>query len=207
MSKLLILLHGVGSNGADLAPIGQHIAQSIGAATVSPDAPHRFDQGEGGTGRQWFSLNGITVANRPARVTDARASFDATLTQIVTAHGLQNQLHKVALVGFSQGAIMALDAVASGRWPVGAVVAFALRLASPQPLTPALHTPVLLIHGTADPVMPIIEATSAEATLTAAGINTTLHLLPGVGHTITPTGVALAQDFLRQHLTQDLLIS
>ena len=48
MSKLLIMLHGVGSNGADLAPIGQHIAQNIGAEYASPDAPHRFDQGGAG---------------------------------------------------------------------------------------------------------------------------------------------------------------
>ncbi len=198
MTKLLIMLHGVGSNGADLAPIGQHIAQNIGAEYASPDAPHRFDQG--GAGRQWFSITGIAEANRPTRVAEARASFDATLTEIIPAHGLQNQLHNIALIGFSQGSIMALDAVASGRWPVGAVIAFSLRLASPAPLTPAMQTPVLLIHGTTDPVMPIAEATTAKATLTAAGVQTKLHLLPGVGHSITPEGVALAQDFLRQHL-------
>lgn len=198
MTKLLIMLHGVGSNGADLAPIGQHIAQNIGADCASPDAPHPFDQG--GAGRQWFSINGVTGANRPARVAAARADFDATLTDIITAHGLQNQLHNVALIGFSQGAIMALDAVASGRWPVGAVIAFSLRLASPTPLTPALHTPVLLIHGTTDPVMPITEATNAKAALTAAGVQTTLHLLAGVGHTMTPAGVELAEDFLRKTL-------
>ncbi|MEO5613581.1 MAG: dienelactone hydrolase family protein [Cypionkella sp.] len=198
MSKLLIMLHGVGSNGADLAPIGQHIAQNIGAEYASPDAPHRFDQG--GAGRQWFSITGVTEANRPTRVAEARASFDATLSALIETHGMQNQLHNVALIGFSQGSIMALDAVASGRWPVGAVVAFSLRLASPAPLTPALQTPVLLIHGTTDPVMPITEATTAEAALTAAGVQTTLHLLPGVGHTITPAGVALAETFLRQHL-------
>lgn len=196
--KLLIMLHGVGSNGADLAPIGQHIAQNIGADSISPDAPHRFDQG--GAGRQWFSIAGVTEANRPARVVEARASFDTTLSEIIAQHGLQNQLHNVALIGFSQGSIMALDAVASGRWPVGAVIAFSLRLASPAPLAPALQTPVLLIHGTTDPVIPITEATNAKAALTAAGLNTKLHLLPGVGHTITPEGVALAQDFLSENL-------
>jgi phospholipase/carboxylesterase len=195
MSKLLIMQHGVGSSGADLAPIGQHIAQNIGAQCESPDAPQPYDLGA--TGRQWFSIAGVTKANRPIRVVATRASFDATLAEIIEAHGLQNQLHNVALIGFSQGAIMALDAVASGRWQVGAVVAFSLRLATPAPLTPALKTPVLLIHGTTDPVMPISEATTAEAALTAAGMQTTLHLMPGVGHTITPAGVALAQDFLR----------
>ncbi|MDB5663902.1 dienelactone hydrolase family protein [Cypionkella sp.] len=205
MTKLLIMLHGDGSNGADLALIGQHIAQNIGADYASPDAPYAFDQG--GTGRQWFSINGVTEANRPDRVADARASFDATISEIIEAHGLQNQLHNVALVGFSQGSIMALDAVASGRWPVGAVVAFSLRFSSPAPLTPALQTPVLLIHGTNDPVMPVPVANHAEATLTAAGLRTKLHLLPGVGHSITPDGIALAQDFLRENLKDDVLMA
>ena len=198
MSKLLITLHGVGAQGSDLAAIGHEIARSIGAQTASPDAPQPYDFG--GPGRQWFSINGVTAANRPARVAEARAAFDAILTEIITAHGLQNRLQDVALLGFSQGSIMALDAVASGRWPVGAVAAFSMRLASPTPLTPALHTPVLLIHGTTDPVMPTTEATHAEAALSNAGVQTTLHLLPGVGHAITPAGVALAEDFLRQHL-------
>ncbi|OYU40052.1 MAG: phospholipase [Pseudorhodobacter sp. PARRP1] len=196
--KLLITLHGVGSNGADLAPIGAQIAQSLGVEVESPDAPQPYDFG--GPGRQWFSINGVTAANRPTRVAEARADFDAILTAIITAHGLQNRLHDVALLGFSQGAIMALDAVASGRWPVGAVAAFSMRLASPTPLTPALHTPVLLVHGTTDPVMPTTEATHAEAALSNAGVKTTLHLLPGVGHAITPAGIALAEDFLRKHL-------
>lgn len=196
--KLLITLHGVGSNGADLAPIGAQIAQSLGAQTESPDAPEPYDFG--GPGRQWFSIAAVTAANRPTRVAKARAAFDEILTAIIARHGMENRLQDVALLGFSQGSIMALDAVASGRWPVGAVVAFSMRLATPQPLTPALRTPVLLIHGTADPVMPTTEATTAEAALTAAGVNATLHLLPGVGHGITPAGIELAQDFLRKHL-------
>jgi len=198
MTKLLITLHGVGARGADLADVGQEIARSIGAQYASPDAPQPYDFG--GPGRQWFSIAGVTAANRPARVAEARAAFDAILAGIIAAHGLQDRLQDVALLGFSQGSIMALDAVASGRWPVGAVAAFSMRLASPTPLTPALHTPVLLVHGTTDPVMPTAEATHAEAALSNAGVPTTLHLLPGVGHAITPAGVALAEAFLRKHL-------
>ena len=57
------------------------------------------------------------VAHVPAdeaRVAAARAPFDALLAGIVAEHGLTDALDRVALVGFSQGSIMALDAVATG---------------------------------------------------------------------------------------------
>jgi phospholipase/carboxylesterase len=74
-----------------------------------------------------------------------------------------SDLHKVALVGFSQGAIVALDAAVSGRWPVAAVIAFSGRLAALSPWSAALATPVLLIHGDHDQVIPYTESVQAES--------------------------------------------
>jgi phospholipase/carboxylesterase len=192
--NLIILLHGVGSNGANLAPLGQAWQHTLAETDfVSPDGPFAFDHG---AGRQWFSINGVTETNRSQRVADARATFDETLREIIAAHGLTDNLERVALVGFSQGSIMALDALASGRWPVGAVVAFSGRLASPQPLAPTTGTPLLLIHGNADTVMPVAESAQAAATLQALGVDATVLTLPGVGHTISPEGATAAEQFL-----------
>lgn len=191
---LIILLHGVGSNGANLAPLGDAWRQALPHAEfAAPDAPFAFDQGPG---RQWFSVSGVTEANRPERVAAARAAFDRTLGDIVAAHGMSDSLERVALVGFSQGSIMALDALASGRWPVAAVVAFSGRLASPQPLAPAPGTRVLLVHGDADPVMPVTESERAATTLQGLGIDVTSHILPRLGHSISPQGATLAGAFL-----------
>jgi phospholipase/carboxylesterase len=196
--NLIILLHGVGSNGANLAPLGQVWQDKLSRTDfASPDGPFAFDHGPG---RQWFSINGVTEANRPQRVAEARVTFDQTLSEIIAAHGLTDNLERVALVGFSQGSIMALDAVASGRLPVGAVVAFSGRLASPSPLTPADTTPVLLIHGTADPVMPVSESQLAAQALRELGVDASVHTLAGVGHSISPEGAALAVDFLAKVL-------
>lgn len=195
---LAIFLHGVGSNGEDLASLGQHWAGLLpDVAFASPNAPFPFEQG---TGYQWFSLAGVTPENRPARVREARQAFDATLMQILASHGMENRWDKVVLVGFSQGAIMALDALASGRWPLAGVVAFSGRLAWEGALTPNPHTPVLLVHGHADGVIPWTETDSAALRLKSANVPTETQLEPATGHTISGQGAKRAAAFIAQCL-------
>lgn len=194
MTHLVILLHGVGAHGSSVAWMADHLPLP-GTGFAAPDAPFAFDQAPGGPARQWFSVTGVTAQNRPARVAAARAPFDTVLSDTIAAHGLTGQPERVALVGFSQGAIMALDAVATGRWTFGAVVAFSGRLTSPPPLTPAT-TPVLIAHGRQDTVIPVTEAETAHATLTAAGNHPQLLLEDRLGHAPGPQGLARASEFL-----------
>ncbi|RWR09471.1 alpha/beta hydrolase [Paenirhodobacter populi] len=195
--QLVIFLHGVGARGADLAGLGPlWQARLPGTVFAAPDAPFAFDQG--GSGYQWFSLRGITAANRGERIVAARPAFDALIAGIIAANGFEGRLDRVALVGFSQGAIMALDALASGRWPVGAVLAYSGRLATPGPLTPATGTPALLIHGDADQAVPCAESISAEERLCAAGVRAELVVEPGHPHGISPQGALRGVAFLAQ---------
>ena len=197
---LVIFLHGVGSRGADLAPLAELWAQALPhVAFEAPDAPMPFDGG--GHGHQWFSVSGVTEANRPARVATARPAFDALIRGLMVKHGLDARPDRLAFVGFSQGAIMALDAVADGRWPVAGIVAFSGRLATdmttpPEPGSPVRDTNVLLIHGSADPVIAASESIRAEALLTGAGIPAASRIIPGLGHTISQEGAAWGAEFL-----------
>lgn len=191
---LVILLHGVGSSGDDLAGLGDHLAPLLpDVSFASPNAPYHFEHG---AGWQWFSLTGITPENRPDRVAEARAAFDQTLQTILDRHQMSDRLDSVVLLGFSQGSIMALDTLVSGRWPVAGIVAFSGRLSSPQPFTPALTTPVLLVHGMADDVIPVQEGESAEQRLRALGVTVSSQFQPGVGHTVSAQGAARAAEFI-----------
>jgi phospholipase/carboxylesterase len=194
--SLIIFLHGVGSRGTDLAALGHHwVGRLPGATFASPDGPEPFDQG--GAGRQWFSVSGVTPANRAGRIVAARANFDRVISAAVEEHGFTGRLDRVALAGFSQGSIMALDAVVSGRWPVGAVLAFAGRLASPEPFAPAQgNTRILLVHGTADPVMPFAEATEAERRLSQSGRDVRVQSVAGLGHSISREAADAGVSFL-----------
>ena len=195
MTHLAILLHGVGAHGSSIAWMADHLPLP-GLAFAAPDAPFAFDQSPAGPARQWFSVTGVTAQNRAARVAAARAPFDAVLSETIAAHGLTGQPDRVALIGFSQGSIMALDAVATGRWSFGAVVAFSGRLATLPPLAPA-RTPVLIAHGRQDTVIPVTEAETAHAALTAAGNHPHLLLEDRTGHAPGPQGLARAAEFLR----------
>lgn len=192
--SLVILLHGVGADGADLAPLGGQWRKALPqTAFVAPDAP--FPSGYG-FGRQWFSLEGITPANRAVRIAEARAPFDTLLQEIIAAHGLGDHPERVALVGFSQGSMMALDALVSGRRAFGAIVAFSGRLVSDPAPGLSLVTPTLLIHGAEDPVIAASESVEAAAILQKLGVETQLLVLPALGHGISQEGAAMAQDFL-----------
>ncbi|KJV49373.1 phospholipase [Pantoea sp. BL1] len=195
---LVIFLHGVGSNGDDLAVLGQHWASLLpDVAFASPNAPYPFEHA---MGYQWFSLTGITPENRPARVRQAREAFDETLHQLMAQHGMADAWDKVILVGFSQGSIMALDALASGRYPLAGVVAFSGRLSFEGALTPNPQTPALLIHGKVDDVIPFSESESAVARLQAAGVTVEARYEAATGHTISSQGAMQAAAFIAQCL-------
>lgn len=193
--KIVILLHGVGSSGADLERLGDYWAPSMpGVMFLSPNAPYPFDYG---AGYQWFSLDGINEINRPSRIQDARVALDQTLNELLLQHG-GSWLDEVILVGFSQGTIMSMDVLASSRHPVRGIVGFSGRLASPQPYTLNQTVPVLLIHGTGDPVIPYAETEKAAAVLQSAGIDVTTILEPDIPHTISQTGAEKAAEFIRR---------
>ena len=194
--SLVVFLHGVGALGADLAPLAEPLSAYLPSTIfVSPDAPARFDGG--GPGRQWFSIAGVSPANRQQRVEQAREAFDRIVSAAVAERGFAGRLDRVALFGFSQGSIMALDALASGRWPVAAVVAASGRLpGAADPLPAAAATPVLLLHGEADAMVPAEESRRAAVRLRAAGFTVEARFFPQLGHSISVQGVEAAGVFL-----------
>ncbi len=198
---LVILLHGVGSSGANLAPLGETLKAFLpNAVFAAPDAPTPFDAGGGG--RQWFSVTGVSDANRAARVAAARDGFDRVIALTIAKEGFGGRLDRVAFFGFSQGSILSLDALVDGRWPVAAVVAASGRLASPIGAEPAKATPVLILHGERDEVIPVAEAGRAEQALAGAGFSVETRLYPSLGHSLSPDGLQAAGAFLQKALTR-----
>ncbi len=181
-SRRIVFLHGVGSSGVAMRPLAEALAVSQRA--TFPDGPHPFDMG---AGRQWFSVKGVTEENRPGRIAEALPAF----VDLIESLG---DPRDCVLIGFSQGAIMALHAVAAGL-PVTGVIALSGRLAGP--VGPRGDWPhITLLHGTDDPVMPIAVARATEAWLRNAGAAPWLSVFDGLGHAIDARVLEAVNDTL-----------
>ncbi|HEX7454504.1 MAG TPA: esterase [Gallionella sp.] len=180
VKQLFILLHGVGSKPSDLVPLANKLKAAFpSAAFLLPEGTYPFDGG--GSGRQWFSISGVTEENRISRVAEAMPGLHALVKQ---AQDRFNVLQSdTALVGFSQGAIMALEFSIVHDGGVGRVLAFSGRFAKLPEKAPELTT-FHLLHGESDPVIPVAHAQDAFERLMNLNGDATLDLAASVGHEI-----------------------
>jgi phospholipase/carboxylesterase len=194
--QLVVLLHGLGADGADLIDLAPHWAAALpDAAFVAPNAPEPCDMAP--FGRQWFSLQDRTPARVEAGLRAVRPVLDAFLERELTRHALPPEA--LALVGFSQGCMLALFAgLRMARGPA-AILGYSGALVAPESLaTEALaRPPVLLVHGEADEVVPAARSRAAESALRAAGLPVRALYRPGLAHGIDPEGLAAGLTTLR----------
>jgi len=193
--QLMLLFHGVGATADDLVPLGQLLAAEFPAAfIVSIAAP--LPSGAGG-GRQWFSVHDIDEASRPARIEAAMPAFVETVARWQKEAGVG--LDAVALIGFSQGGIMALESTRDREAIAGRVISIAGRFAT-LPETPNAAATLHMFHGKADPVIPYGFTVEAAQHLVRLGADVTADVIPHVGHQIHPDIAERVIERLRGHL-------
>ena len=199
--QLVVILHGYGADGNDLIALGEQWAQILpDAAFVAPNAHEPCEHMP--SGRQWFRLTDRNPHERWSGACSAAPVINGFIDEELKRLGLPET--KVALVGFSQGAMMALHVgLRRQRAPAG-VLAYSGVLVGPEKLADDLAArpkgepapPIFLIHGSADEVVPA-EAlfVSAEA-LSEAGLSCQWRLAHGLGHSIDGAGLAKGAMFL-----------
>ena len=198
---LFLLLHGVGAEAAHMRGLAELLAAEYPqAAVLSLNAPDAFDGVPGGgAGRQWFSVRGVTEDNRPERVA---AALPALIAMVRTfQQHFEMDWPRTALAGFSQGAIMALEAVQAEPHLAGRVLAFSGRHATLPQHVPE-DTTVHFFHGQADAVIAPGPAVAAAEQLRTLGGDVTADVLPGIGHELHPDLLDRAIEQLRTFLPQ-----
>ncbi|MEJ6005860.1 esterase [Paucibacter sp. AS339] len=196
---LFLLLHGAGADASQMRPLAQALrAQYPQAAVVSINGPEAFDRvtddSEPARGQQWYSLQDANDDNHPERVAAALPGFIATVR--AWAEQFDMAWERVALAGFSQGAVLALEAVQAEAQLAGRVLAFSGAYAT----VPA-HAPhevsVHILHGQRDPVLPYQDQVHAARRLVQLGADITADVLPDLGHELHPELIERAMQQLR----------
>lgn len=207
-AQLVLLFHGVGAQAVSMQPLAQRIAAAFPQGmVVCINAAHPSDFPGG---FQWFSVVGITEDNRQARVNQAMVAFVDCIHHWQTQAGLGAEA--TALVGFSQGAIMALEStklVATDDpqrsvAPAGRVLAIAGRYAT-LPDSAAYRGTVHLLHGKQDAVIAYDHTVLAAHRLRSLDIDFTAEVRPGIGHEVHPEFADALVDRLQSHISHHLM--
>jgi len=198
--QLVVFLHGYGADGNDLIDIGRAWAVPLpDAAFVSPHAPRPC--GQAPSGREWFPLTMRDPGERWRGVTMAAPGLQTFLDAELARASLPPSA--LALVGFSQGTMIALHVGLRRAVMPAAIVGYSGLLALPDNADPATvaaeiksRPPVLLVHGDQDPLIPIDALFHAAQGLAALEVPVEWHISAGVGHGIDQEGLRHGGEFL-----------
>jgi len=198
-NKLVVFLHGYGADGKDLIDLANPFSMAMPNATfISPDAPHPCTMSP--SGREWFPIDQI-----PTGAIKASENLISLIQD--EAKSLNLSFKDVILIGFSQGAMMSLQCLLINNQQFSAIIGYSGALreenveAAHNQIINGKHnfanTPVLLIHGEKDEVVPFQSLISSKNLLNNIGFNIQTLSRPNLGHGIDPEGISAGMELLK----------
>lgn len=192
--QIVLLLHGYGSNGADLISLAPHWQRALpDALFLAPNAPQRMN-----LGYQWWPLSTFTPSALAAGAAAAAPAINTFIDRKLAQYGLGDA--DLALVGFSQGTMLALHVGLRRATKVAGILGYSGALTGAGDLPDQIITkpPVLLVHGSADPVVPVSALHAAEHALRRLAVDVATHVSSGLGHSVDPVGLRLGAKFIER---------
>jgi len=193
--KIVIFLHGYGATGDDLIDIAHQWAVHLpDTLFVAPNAPDVCEMSP--LGYQWFGLQDFNPLNIRQGMDTAAPLVAVYIKNLMAEHKLGAK--DIALVGFSQGSMLAMDMVFHVTG-LGGIVGYSGAFYPPSSLDRPRDAPtVLLVHGTADTVVPYAALLHAQTQLQLYGVNVTPQTCNGLGHSIDDLGLRVGRDYLKR---------
>ncbi|MDA0939041.1 MAG: dienelactone hydrolase family protein, partial [Proteobacteria bacterium] len=194
IEKIVFMLHGFGSNMHDLPSIIPELSLYLeNTAFISVNAPFICEDAASDTQRQWFSLKDRSYDAMKKGADIASLKFQEFGQNIINQMSLTWQ--NVALLGFSQGAMLSLH-IAFDILPCAALCYSGLLIDLPEHAK-AIKTKIALIHGKEDEIVPIQYMNVALKKLQSYKIDVENHAMQRLGHGIDAKGIEIGGTFLK----------
>lgn len=199
---LVVFLHGYGANGENLINLSYEFKAVLPEAHfISPNA---IEPWEGGFPHsyQWFSLRGGLDRAKLGDAMEDIKNSNRILQNFISAQLKRFELEpkNLILVGFSQGAMMAMyQGLIEPTTPAG-IIAFSGKLVLPEMIGEKIISKpeICLIHGEADSVVPFSNFLEAQKILEKVNVPFEAHAVPRLDHSIDLHGIRAAQNFIKK---------
>ena len=194
----VIWLHGLGADATDFEPLVPMLDLNASVRFIFPNAPIRPVTINGGMEmRAWYDIDpGAPLAGGNDIQNSMRAIRSIVEEEI--AAGIPSA--RIALAGFSQGGVIALELGLSFDQPLAGIMALSTYLHDHENITQRIglanvDTPIFMAHGLSDPVIPITRAiTSREALM---GLNYGIQWQEyAMGHQVCPQEITHISQWL-----------
>jgi phospholipase/carboxylesterase len=205
-TRAVIWLHGLGADGYDFVPVVKEL-ENMGAPAaryVFPHAPMMpVTINNGFVMRAWYDIRTADLAHREDEQT-IRASQTAVEALIERELRRGVAPARIVLAGFSQGAAITLQTGLRQAAPLAGLIALSGYLPLADKLAAERHpasatVPVLMAHGTDDPVVPIARAIRSRDLLASLGYEVDWREYP-MPHAVCAEELEAIAAFLRQRL-------
>ena len=199
LRSCMVMLHGVGANGDDLISLAPIFAEELpDTQFIAPNGPEKFHAGNGGY--QWFPYWEHTHQQIIQGCEKAADNVAEYLYQV--ADELRLNPADMILLGFSQGAMVAIQTALTMQDNIGAVLAFSggLLKVDITEFEVRSQPPVCLIHGSDDDVVPCQMSEVSSHILHGLHVPAEFHRINGLGHSIDMRGIDIAKTFLNKYI-------
>lgn len=217
--QLIVLLHGYGRSAALMQKLADELASRLPQALIiMPHAPEEFedhnDDGNAlrvpeqlrsddpgsyapGMRRKWFSISGADITEVTRRVDDVTDILNNFITRLMAQYQLTES--DVALMGFSQGGVVALYAAYGREKPIACVVGHSTIFLGGKNLrsTP----PTLYLYGLDDEEFTTQHYEDSATHIKAHVPEITIRSVPGLRHTTNAESRKIVADYIVVNLT------
>ena len=197
--QAIVLCHGYGGDGKDISTLAINWQRFLPDATfLCPNAPEVCSINP--QGYQWFDLSSDREEIILEKSLIAEEKLNIFLDQV--SDNFQLEPKKMALVGFSQGCMMSIQAGLKRKKQIGCLIGYSGKIINQKHLLNNINSKpkMFLMHGENDTIVPATHLLEAKEYLKNCGINVKTKIFKNCEHRIPVEGSSLGLEFLKKNL-------
>ena len=194
----VIWLHGLGADATDFEPMVPMLDIQASVRFIFPNAPIRPVTINGGMEmRAWYDIDPGAPLAGGEDIKNSVAAIRSIVAEEIAA-GIPSE--RIALAGFSQGGVIALELGLSHNQPLAGIMALSTYLHDHEQITERIglanvETPIFMAHGLSDPVIPITRAITSREALIGLNYCVEWHEY-AMGHQVCPQEITHISQWL-----------